>query len=226
MVLPWASIPLLAIHFVSTWNELPARIATHFDLQGRANGWQSPQMLAAFAFGSLILALSIFTAVLLRAFRLRSMTRALMVFEYLIVGTNFTLFWQLLDHAAFGRLMSQVWPVPVLFPLLALGLAITLISSSSPEAAGPSSQATIIKGEQRRPSSQATIIAKEQHRSLLQLLFIIPGALIGLWLAGNGIGVLRVLGLFLIAVMGWVAIAVLDGFRYIVRTDGVQVRGF
>ena len=212
IALPWASIPLLAMHFASTWNELPARVATHFDLQGRANGWQSPQTLATFAFGSLILVLAVFTVAMLRAFRLSSMTRVLTVFVYLIAGINFTMFWQLLDHAAYGRPMSQMWPVPLIFPVLALLAAIVLLAQFAPVT--------------QAPTSVGTLIAEEQHRSLLQLFFIAPGILIGFWLAARGLGVPRLLGIFLVAVMAWVGIAVLDGFRYFVRSDGVQIKGF
>jgi hypothetical protein len=37
----WLSIPLTALHFWSAWDQLPVRMATHFDDQWRANGWSS-----------------------------------------------------------------------------------------------------------------------------------------------------------------------------------------
>lgn len=212
IALPWALLPLLALHFASLWSALPRRIATHFDLQGRPNGWQSPEALAIFAFVFLGFGFAIMSAVLLRALRLRSMARAAAMFMYLAIGTSFTLFWQTLDHAAFGRPMADVWPVPVIFPIL--GLLVTLACFGSPAS------------ERRSPAGPAILIAEEQHRSPSQLLLVAPGILIGIWLASRGIGIPRLLGVFLIAVMAWVGVAVLDGFRYLVRTDGVQIKGF
>ncbi|MBV9075354.1 MAG: DUF1648 domain-containing protein [Acidobacteria bacterium] len=208
----WLLLPLLALHFVSIWNALPARIPSHFDLQGRANGWQSPQTLAGFALGALLLALAIFSFAIGRAFRVRSMIWAVTFMAYGIVGLNFTLFWQLLDHAAYGRAMSEVWPMPAGIPLLGLVLAAILLAQQ------PASGS--------RPSATATLIAEEQHRSLVQLLFILPGLLIGVWFATRAVGPPRLLGVVMIAAMAWIALAAVDGFRYFIRSDGVQIRGF
>jgi hypothetical protein len=212
IALPWVFLPLLALHFVGTWSVLPARIAVHFDLHGRPNGWQSPETFASFAFVFFTIGLAILTFAMLRAFRLRSLFLLCVTISYFVLGMSFVLFWQTLDHAAFLRPMSDVWPVPIVFPLAALISAALLLAQS------PSQSLT--------PSPHATIIAQEQHRSLLQLILVVPGVLIGLWLATQPVGGIRVLGIVLAAIMAWVAVAVLDGFRYFVRTDGVQIKGF
>src|SRR5437588_1262196 len=88
--LPWASIPVLAAHFISVWDRLPARIATHFDLQGHPNGWQSPASLAVFALAALALELAILTPLMMRAFHLRSLWRALTIITYIACGGLFS----------------------------------------------------------------------------------------------------------------------------------------
>lgn len=212
IALPWAFLPLLAFHFAGTWSSLPARIAVHFDLHGRPNGWQSPETFASFAFVFFTMGLAIFTFVMLRAFRLRSLFMLCAAISYFVLGMSFVLFWQTLDHAAYGTAMSDIWPVPIVFPLVALIIAAILLAQS------PS--------QSLMPAPHASVIAEEQHRSLFQLVLVVPGVLIGLWLAIQPVGGIRLLGIFLAAIMAWVAVAVLDGFRYFVRTDGVQIKGF
>jgi hypothetical protein len=212
IALPWAFIPLLAIHFASIWNELPQRIAVHFDLRGYPNRWQSPSTFAVFAFVLLVFLLAVLSFATLQTFRLRSMSLPITLINYLVTGTTFTLLWQTLDYTVYRRPMGDVWPMPAIFPLAAFISALSLVMKLQSPAV--------------KPSSTASLIAEEQHRSLLQLLFIVPGSAIGFWLAIRAAGPPRVLGIFLIAIMGWVAIAMLDGFRYLVRTDGVQIKGF
>lgn len=212
IILPWATIPVLALHFSAVRNGLPARIAVHFDLNGKPNGWQSPEMFLGFSTFFLLLAIAVMSFVLLRAFRLRSLVVAVTLIHYFTIGVLFVVCWQVFDHAAYGRPMSQIWPIPGLLPVLALIFAV-LALAQRPRL-------------NLQPSPEGVLIAEEHHRSPAQLLFILPGLAVGFWLALELPGPARLLGVFLIAVMAWVAIAVLDGFRYIVRSDGVQVKGF
>jgi hypothetical protein len=211
IALPWASIPLLAAHLFFIWDRLPARMASHFDLHGRPNGWQSPGTFALWAFISLGIMLTALTFATLRAFQLRSMWRMLTVISYVSVGSFLALFWRSFDRGAYGP-SAPMWPAPAIFPLVALLLALAGCSS--------------ITADDPKPSPNASLIAEEQHRSFLQLLFTIPGLAVGTWLAIEGRSLSRVLGIFLVAVMAWVGIAVLGGFRYLVRSDGVQIKGF
>ena len=209
----WLTLPLLAWRIVATWSALPHEIVTHFDARGRPNGWQSPAQFAVFALAFLLFELSIMSFAMLRAFRLQSLWRCLTVIAYLAVGTCFVVFWQVLDHAAYGVPMTQLWPMPVILPLAALVFAVAAVysvkSEDSPQAYAPQ-----------------TLIAEEQHRSLLQLLLVIPGMGICIYLSVSNLGPVRYVGIFLLAVMTWVAVAVLEGFRYLVRDDGIQIKGF
>jgi hypothetical protein len=72
----------------------------------------------------------------------------------------------------------------------------------------------------------AMLIAEEQHRSLIHLWFVIPGMGIGAWLGFAADSPIRIVGIFLLAVMAWVAVGVLQGFHYRIGTDGIQIMGF
>lgn len=215
IAVPWVMLPLLAWHIASTWTALPRDVATHFDAHGRANGWQSPAQFAVFALAFLLFELSVMTFAMVRAFRLASLWRILPLITYLVVGTCFAVFWQVLDHAAYGRSMAQVWPLPATVPVAALVFALGAIFSRRSDSGTPP--------EGHWPK---TLIAEEQHRSLSQLLFIIPGMGVGIYLSIGTSGAVRYVGISLIAVMGWIAVAVLEGFRYLVRADGIQIKGF
>ena len=212
ITIPWAAIPVFALHFSAVRIDLPARIAVHFDLNGRPNGWQSPEMFLGFATFFLLLALTVMSFVLLRSFRLRSLTVAVTLIHYFTIGVVFVVCWQVLDHAAYGRSMSQIWPMPGVLPVLGLVFAVLLLAQ--------------MPHVGMQPSSTGVLIAEEQHKSPLQLLWIVPGVAVGLWMVFTLPGPGRVIGVCFTAIMAWVAVAVLDGFKYIVRTDGVQVRGF
>lgn len=212
IAIPWTFVPLLAIHFAFIWTELPQRIPVHFDVRGNPNRWQSPETFAVFAFVLLIFILAVLSVATLWTFRLRSISLPIILINYVMTGTTFSLLWQTLDYTVYRRPMGDVLPMPALLPLVTFISALILIVQ--------------LQSSKAKPSSRGSIIAEEQHRSLPQLLFIVPGLFVGLWLAIRAVDVPRVLGIVLIAIMGWVAIAVLDGFRYLVRTDGIQIKGF
>jgi hypothetical protein len=212
ILLPWASVPLLAMHIAATWNALPPRIAVHFDLQGRPNGWQSPSLFAGFALGLLIFLLTVLTYAMVRSFRVRSMSVVIVSINYVVVATIFALFWQIIDRAAAGGPMARLGAMPLILPVSALIFSIVCIAGLS---AG-----------RTQASPHAILIAEEQHRSPLAVFLVAPGLLVGLWMLSSSTGAPRLLGIFLLAVMGWIAIAMLDGFHYLVRTDGVQIKGF
>src|SRR5262249_24823805 len=39
--LQWLSLPIIVLIFGSVWQHLPSRVATHFDLAGKPNGWMT-----------------------------------------------------------------------------------------------------------------------------------------------------------------------------------------
>lgn len=212
IIVPWAAIPVLALHFSAVRSDLPERMAVHFDLNGRPNGWQSPGMFLGFSTFFLLLAIAVMSFVLLRSFRLRSLTVAITLIHYFTVGVVFVVCWQVLDHAAYGRSMSQIWPMPGALPVMGLTFAV-LALAQMPHAG-------------TQPSSTGILIAEERHKSPLQLLWILPGMAIGLWMTFTLPNPGRLVGIFLTAIMAWVGFAVVEGFKYIVRSDGVQVKGF
>jgi hypothetical protein len=63
IVLIWIALPLTALRYWMAWDELPVRMATHFDINGHANGWMSRETSLQFALGLALFTLAIFSVV-------------------------------------------------------------------------------------------------------------------------------------------------------------------
>jgi hypothetical protein len=61
LLLPWIGLGALALWVWSVWNQLPPRMAVHFNAAGQPNGWQTPVQLATTAVPFLVVLLAIMT---------------------------------------------------------------------------------------------------------------------------------------------------------------------
>jgi hypothetical protein len=59
--LTWLALPLTALNYWSAWDRLPARVAVHFDVNWRPNGWTSRESSLMLALGTTAFLLLIFT---------------------------------------------------------------------------------------------------------------------------------------------------------------------
>lgn len=83
----WLTVPWTAVHFWLAWDQLPLRMATHFDGQWRANGWSSRSDAVTFAFAILGFALVIVTpACYVTRVRKASHSWPVLVLTYFVVG--------------------------------------------------------------------------------------------------------------------------------------------
>lgn len=60
--LMWIAVPLTAFDYWLAWDQLPARMAVHFNADWRANGWASREASFALAMGVVVFLLLGFTA--------------------------------------------------------------------------------------------------------------------------------------------------------------------
>jgi uncharacterized membrane protein len=83
----WLPIPQLALRAWLVWDQLPVRMATHFDAQWRANGWSSREDAVTLAFAIVGFALLVVTPAcyLVRA-RKPGHSWPVLVISYLAVG--------------------------------------------------------------------------------------------------------------------------------------------
>jgi|SRR5579864_286823 len=59
--LMWLAVPLTALDYWLVWDRLPARMAVHFNIDWRANGWASREAAFGFALGVIVFMLLVFT---------------------------------------------------------------------------------------------------------------------------------------------------------------------
>lgn len=59
--LMWLAVPFTALDYWLVWDRLPARVAVHFNMNWRANGWASREAAFGFAIGVVVFMLLVFT---------------------------------------------------------------------------------------------------------------------------------------------------------------------
>jgi hypothetical protein len=122
--LMWLAVPLVALRYALVWDQLPARMATHFNASGQANGWMPRETALYFGLGFTAFVLLIFSviAVILLKQKADPDTSwfALLGFFYFMAGFTFYVNNSIIEHNLTGN------PVTVAPLILALPLAIVL----------------------------------------------------------------------------------------------------
>ena len=213
--LMWIALPLTALLYAQAWNQLPARMATHFGVDGQPNGWMSRETSVYFALGITAFVLTIFTAIAFVILKQKTMPDpvafAMLGFFYLIVGFVFYGTYSVLQHNLTGQ------PVTI-FPLvLGIPVAVVLIA------------AVYLRAHRGDVLPEAQTLAEETHGSkpfavlfiLLAMLELsialsIPGASIRGVSVRAALSVLAILFL-LIAAHTW------SGFQYRFTPAGLEI---
>lgn len=207
----WLALPLTALRYWMVWDQLPARMATHFDASGHPNGWMSRETSLWFAVGLTALMLVIFTLVPYLVARKRGTSAAFcwacVAFAWVIVGFVFYVNTSLIEYNLTGRPITMA-PVLLIVPVAIVVLTALFLASGR----GPS-------------LTSATSVAEETHASRMwALVFLIPAGaelwvLARIHVSGAQIG-LGLIGLLfvLIALQAW------TGFQYRFTSAGVEIR--
>jgi Domain of unknown function (DUF1648) len=88
----WTALALTGLRFWQVWDQLPARMATHFDASWQPNGWMSKLGALESALGITALMLAVFTTILLVMYW-QKVTDAfawmMLVFSYVVMGFTY-----------------------------------------------------------------------------------------------------------------------------------------
>jgi hypothetical protein len=107
----WLALPLTALRYWMAWDQLPARMATHFDASGHPNGWMPRDTSLWFALGLTALMLVIFTLVPYLAARKRGTSAAFcwacVAFAWVIVGFVFYVNNSLVEYNLTGLFLAS-----------------------------------------------------------------------------------------------------------------------
>ncbi len=206
----WIALPLTALRYAQVWNELPARMATHFGVNGQPNGWMPRETALYFGLGLTAFVLIIFTIIALVIQQQRTMPDpvafAMLGFFYLIVGFLFYANHSVLGHNLTGS------PVTISPFLTGVPIAIVLFTL------------LYLRVHRGQPLPEAQILAEETHGSKAFAILFVILALVELSIAVSipqagvrvGMGLLGLLFL-LIAAHSW------TGFHYRFTPAGLEI---
>ena len=207
--LMWLVLPLTAFQYWRAWDRLPARMATHFNAAGQANGWMTREAALNFGLGMTIVALLIFRVA--SYFMQRQKTSdagswAVLALTAIVVGVIYQGNVSIINYNLTGR------PISIIRPFLFVPVVIVLL-------------AIYLSAKRGKTLPQATVIAEEKHASLtlgfiLMILLVVELAIFG-YLSGSSArwaALPPALLLAACAAFAW------SGFDYRFSTAGVEVR--
>lgn len=209
IALMWLALPLTALRYWMAWDQLPVRMATHFDINGRANGWMSRETSFQFAIGLALFTLAVFTVVAYVMHKSKTasiVSWTMLGFFYLVTGFIYYANCQVLDYNLAGR------PIQ-------LNLATALIPGAAVIFTA------IYLGTQRGQAlPAASMIGEETHDSKFWSAFMIGIVVLELMFATqirNGPARLSLL-LVSVILLGACGLA-FSGFHYIFTHAGIEI---
>jgi hypothetical protein len=210
IVAMWLALPLLTLRTWQVWNRLPARMASHFDAAGHANGWMLRETSLTFSLAFMAFMLAVFSIVLWAAHRKASVgtfSWTLLAFFYLQIGLIYLLLNQVLNFNLDGTPVSPM-PLIIATPISILVLLAIYLGSH--------------RGQVTQPGA---VVAEEVHAGkALSLVALLPLAALYWGMGTPALSAARIpLGLVSLlalsaCLMAW------SGFHYLFTSSGVEIR--
>jgi hypothetical protein len=203
----WFAVPAMTGLYAMSWQQLPTRLATHFDLSNHPNGWMSRDSSLTFSLVMGIFITGLATVILSRVKKPDPAAWALLVLFYVIMGT---LLWAEDAIIAYNVHGTPVNVAPVLVTGMSAAIAVMIIALGTRRGV---------------PLPATNVLAVERHQS--KMLAVVLGAaavaMIAVVAAIPVMGVRIALGTAVVLMVGSAALA-WDGFHYVFTPSGVEVR--
>jgi hypothetical protein len=208
--LMWIALPLTALRYAQVWNQLPARMATHFNALGEPNGWMPRLTSLCFALGLTAFMLATFTVMAIIILKQKSPpdapTFALLAFFYLILGGVYYVNSSLVEYNLTAK--------PITVAPLLLGLPVSIVLFVL----------VYLRSRRGEPLPDEQVLAEESHGSpTLAAAFLLFGIL-QLWLCVSipqstvrGVTALLAIVFLLLCAHAW------SGFQYRFTPAGVEI---
>ena len=129
----WLALPLTGLQYWSVWNQLPARMATHFGVSGQPNGWMPRETSLIFSLGLTFLLLVAFTWALTRVRRPDALAWSLLAMLYLVISVLFSINDGLLNYNISGAPLNIVPALVVLFVAAVAVMVVALVTKRGSE---------------------------------------------------------------------------------------------
>jgi hypothetical protein len=203
----WLTLPIMAAMYATNWQQLPARLATHFDLANHPNGWMSREGSLAFLLVMVIFVAALATLIVSRVQKPDPAAWSVLLLFYVILGT---LLW-----AGEAIIAYNVHGEPVnVAPVLASGMGAAILVVIT---------ALITKRGVPLPASNVLAVERHASPTMALVLGVATVAMIAVTAAIPVVAVRIALGTAVILMFASAALA-WDGFHYLFSSSGVEVR--
>jgi Protein of unknown function (DUF1648) len=209
-ILLWAAPLAVALRYWRVWNQLPPRIATHFDAAGHANGWMTREESFHFSVGFVAVLVLVLFGVLLfveRKYPLAKLLWGLLGFFQLETWVTVYMMNSMVAYNLNGTPLKVV-PVLVATPL---GILVVLAVALA-ERRGSALPASDVIAEEVHSGKAWSVIFLVPLLGLAPVLIVVKNA--GARLAFGAVGIILVA----VFAMAW------DGFHYRFTRHGIEIR--
>jgi hypothetical protein len=204
----WLALPLTGLQYGSVWDQLPARMATHFGAAGAPNGRMPRETSLILTLVLLVFLLSTFSWMLARVRRPDALAWSLLAMLYLVMGVIYSINGAVLDYNLYSR-------PPNILPAIMVGVlaAFAVIAIALGAKRGPA-----------LPRHAEVVEVEEVHASpRWALAFAVLTAMeLGIVLLAPLRGLRLVMALPMVLLLGVTALA-WSGFHYRFTPQGVEI---
>ena len=203
----WAALPAIYFQYADAWNRLPVRMATHFDINGHANGWAPRETSMWFILGVTAFVVLIGTILLARIRKPGASSWGVLAMFYIMLAVLYRASDAVIEYNLSGNFLSMAWQMKV---FIAAVVAIILLS---------------VVPRRGVPLQHGDLVAEEVHSSGALAIVFGAAALCEIAAAfAVHISVARI-GLFVAAAL-FIAITAMtgSGFQYLFRRTGLEIR--
>jgi len=205
----WLALPLTGLQYWSVWNQLPARMATHFAASGQPNGWMTRQVSLVFVMGLTAILLATFSWALSRVRKPDILAWSLLVMSCVILGALFNLNAAVLNYNIYGSPLNFIPGISVICVAAVAVTAIALMTQRGPQL----------------PNHPDLVQAEEVHDSLLWALIFgaLTAFVLTILIRIQLLGLRLAMALPALLIFGGAALA-WSGFHYRFTSHGVEIR--
>jgi hypothetical protein len=205
--LQWLALPLIALQFASSWQQMPSRVATHFDMANHANGWMSREETAIIFLALAAVFAITGTWITSRVTHPDPAAWGLVGLFYVIL---LTLIWATQSVIAYNVDGTPVNVAPLIFVGMFSSVALVILVL------------TTRRGAQLQ---RTRVLAEETHASPAWAAVLGMPSLLFVWIINTVpiAGVRLSLGIAFLMMLGATAMA-WSGFHYIFSQEGLEIR--
>jgi hypothetical protein len=206
----WLAPAAVVIRYRQLWDRLPLRMATHFNVQGHANGWMTREMSLYFSAGFLAFLAALFFVIALvieKKYPLAKVSWALLAFFHAEIWIFVYVQNSLLEYNL-DRTPISISLVPI---VSVIGILV-IVAVAFAEKRGAALSHTDVLAEEVHSGKPWAVIFLVPLVALLATVFVIPGATPRIAMIAISVILAAAFA------MAW------DGFHYYFSRHGVEIR--